>query len=81
MRTRVEDGYRNSVAKDEGFSPHISDKVARRITRYCKQNNLNRTRFVEGVLADALDRLEKEMLEKMSKEELAAMILQRWSEA
>lgn len=80
-RIRKEDGYRNSIAKDEGFSPHISAKVARRITRYCKKNNLNRTRFVESVLAEALDQLEKEMLAQLSKDELADMILQNWSES
>lgn len=77
-RTRKEDGYRNVVSKAGVFSPHISAKVSTRITRYCKINNVNRTRFVEQACTELLDRLEKEMLEKMTKEELTQMILAKW---
>lgn len=79
-RTRNENGYRNTVAKDKGFSPHIGAKVAIRITRYCRFNNINRTRFVEQACAEVLDRLEKEMLDSKTKEELEQMILTNWSD-
>lgn len=76
-RTRNESGFRNANSKDGSFSPHISKSVTERLTRYCKDTNQNRTRFVEKCITERLEVLEKEFLESKSKEELIALLLQR----
>lgn len=75
-RTRNETGYRKVVSSNGGFSPHISKKTNERITRYCKKNNLNKTKFVEQCCNERLDVLEKMMLSEMTKEELISMIME-----
>lgn len=76
-RTRVENGFRKNESRDGSFSPHLGVKVSDRITKYCKRHNQNRTRFVEQICIEALNRLEHEELENMSKEELIKMISDR----
>ena len=77
MRNRDESGFRNTLAKDEGFSPHLGKKIALRITAYCKETNQNRTRFVEMCCSRQLDLLEREMLSSKTKEELIEMYLNK----
>ena len=72
---RFETGYRNVTSTNGVFSPHISRKTAERLTRYCKQMNLNKTKFVELCINERLDILERQMLENFSKAELINMIL------
>lgn len=74
-RTRNEEGYRNTPTQDGRFSPHISRKTSRRIVRYCEQQNINKTKFVEDCVNDRLDILERELLAGLSKEMLIEMLL------
>lgn len=75
MRIRNEDGYRNTPTKDGCFSPKLSRKVTKRIIRYCEQQDINKTKFVENCVAERLDTLEREALISMPKEMLIEMIL------
>ena len=75
MRTRHESNYRNTPTKDGCFSPKLSRKVSRRIIRYCEQQDLNKTKFVECCVAERLDTLEREALNSMPKEMLIEMLL------
>ena len=75
-RTRIETGYRKVSSASGDFSPHISKKTNERITRYCKMQNINKTKFVEECCNKRLDILEREALEAKSKEELIAMLME-----
>lgn len=76
---RTENGFREVQSYDGSFSPHIGRKTAERLTRMCRLLNKNRTRFVEECINEALDRLEQEYLNGLSKEVLIEMIKQKWS--
>ena len=75
MRSRREDNYRNTPTKDGCFSPKLSRRVSRRIIRYCEQQDINKTKFVESCVAERLDTLEREALNGMPKEMLIEMLL------
>ena len=77
-KSRNETKYRKISSKAGTFSPHISQKVNERLSRYCEINNINKTRFVECACIERLDKLEKEMLHNMTKEELEKLILSKW---
>ena len=74
MRTRNEDGYRNTESKNGVFSPHISKATATRLTKWCARENINKTRFVESCINEKLDMLEEEFLQSLTKEELIEII-------
>ena len=74
-RTRNEEGYRNTQTEDGCFSPHISRRTSQRIVKYCQQQNINKTKFVEDCVNERLDVLEREALNAMSKEMLIEMLL------
>lgn len=59
-RERVENNCRNVSSKDGGFSPHIGKATAERLTKYCRNANMNRTKFVEKCINERLDVLENE---------------------
>ena len=75
-RTRNEEIFRNITSKDGSVSANLPAKIGMRITRYCMEKNINRTRFIEQCCSEKLDVLEKEMLQEKSKDELIAIILQ-----
>ncbi len=77
MKTRNETNFRNTQAKDGSFSPHIRREVTERLSRYCKDTNQNRTRFVEHCIVERLDVLEKEFLESKTKEQLIELLMKR----
>jgi len=77
-KPRTEDKYRNASSKDGTFSPHISKKTAERIDRYCKINNINKTKFIEQCVNERLDDLETEMLDTLTKEQLIEMVKKNW---
>ena len=81
MRTREETNFRNVKSKDGTFSPHIGERTAERITRYCKYKNLNRTNFVETVMNSYLDKAEKTLFESMTKEQLISLIIEEHHES
>ena len=78
MRTRNEQGYRDTKAKNGGFSPILSASTAARIAKYCKINNINKTRFVEKCVNERLDVLEQEMFDNMTREELIFFARQQY---
>lgn len=80
IRTRKEEGYRETTTAANTFSPNITDEVlVSRIRKYCGMHNLGKTKFVCDCIRKQLNELEKEdrkaLLEKMSKEELTDIIL------
>lgn len=75
MKTRTEECYRYTHTKDGGFSPKLSQPVVKRLIRYCEQQNLNKTKFVEKCVTERLEVLEKEALNNMTKEMLIEMLL------
>lgn len=76
-RSRNEKNYRNTKSKDGTLSPHISKKTAERIIRYCKANNLNKTKYIEECCNRCLDSDERNMYDLFSKEQLIDMLLHR----
>lgn len=74
-RTRSENKFRKTESRDGVFSCKFGKKTSERITRYCKLNNLNRTKFCDDHMNNVLDVLEREHLASLSKEELIEMIL------
>lgn len=77
-KTRNENKCRNVSSKDGTFSPHLSKKTSERIERFCKINNLNKTKFVERCCDERLDVLETEMLDTLTKEQLIEMVKRNW---
>ena len=75
MRKRNESLYRETTSKNGTFSTHVSAKTAARIRRYCALTNINKTKFVEDCINKQLDALERECLDKLTKEELIALVL------
>ena len=78
-KERPENSFRNTKSKDGTLSVNLSKETAGRVTYYCKRNNLNRKKFVEQCVNDAMDVIKEqearqELLGK-SKEELIDMIL------
>lgn len=76
-RKREENTFRSISSKTGGFTAHLSKTTAQRINHYCKTTNQNRTKFVEKCINDMLDRLEMELYETMSKEDLIQIILHK----
>ena len=70
--------YIDSKSKTGGFKPCINAATATRIAKYCKTNNINKTRFVEKCVNERLDTLEQEMFENMTREELIAFARQQY---
>lgn len=73
--TRKETKYRDSKSRSGEYSPKISPALADRIKNYCKLVNMNKNTFVEEHCKEALDKLEREAYENMSKEELVELLL------
>lgn len=65
----------NGNSKDGRVSLHISKKTTDRINRYTQATNQNRTKFVEYCVNTVLDRLERELYSKMTKEELIDILM------
>lgn len=76
-KERVEDNFRNVKAKDGTFSPHIGKATTDRLTKYCHNINMNRTKFVEKCINERLDILENEYYFSLSKEELVQLLTKR----
>ena len=76
-RERNEANYRNTKSTNGEFSPKIGKTTTERLTRYCKDTNQNKTRFVERCINERLDVLETEFLNSLSKEELIELLKNR----
>lgn len=74
-KRNAEIGFVDSRQKDGGFCPHLEATVTKRIVRYCRLKNINKTKFVTDCINAQLDVLEKEIYESMSKEELIEILL------
>ena len=74
-KKNTEIGYVDSYEEGRGFTPHLDAADAKRINRYCKLKNINKTKFVSWCVNKALDELEKTIFESMSKEELIEILL------
>lgn len=74
-KTRIETGYRGVSSENGTFSPHISKKTNDRLSRYCRINNENKTKFVEYCINHTLNSLERAMYEEKSKEELIQILM------
>ena len=70
--------YIDSKSKTGGFKPEVNAATAARIAKYCKINNINKTRFVEKCVNERLDVLEQEMFDNMTREELIAFARQQY---
>lgn len=68
-------GFVESSQKDGGFCPHLDSVITKRLVRYCRLRNLNKTKFVTDCINAQLDVLEKEIYDSMSKEELIEILL------
>ena len=49
------DGFRKSESKDGVFSTRIEKDINEWLTDYCEKNNMNRTRYVNQLLRDAMN--------------------------
>ena len=74
-KKNTEIGYVDSYEEGRGFTPHLNALDSKRIDRYCKLKNLNKTKFVSYCVNKVLDDLEKTIYESMSKEELIEILL------
>lgn len=63
--------------KSGGFVPHLDESITKRINRYCKVKNLNRTAFVAECVSKYLDECEKLIYEQMTREELIELLLNK----
>lgn len=70
MRTRNEDGYRNTVSKDGTFSPHLDKATTERLSEWCSIMNISKTKFVCECVNKILDEAWKEFYQNATKEEL-----------
>lgn len=75
MAKRNEENYRNTPSRDGCFSPKLSEKVSKRIIRFCEKQDINKTHFVETCVMERLDYLEREALSNLPKEMLIEMLL------
>ena len=73
-KERTETNYRDTRSKDGTLSPIIGASTAARIRRHCARMNINKTKFIEGVLNKALDDLEEQYYQSLSKEELIELV-------
>ena len=76
-KERVEVNFRNVTAKDGTFSPHIGKATTDRLTKYCHNRNITRTKFVERCINERLDILEPEYYHSLSKDELVQLLTKR----
>ena len=74
-KKRTENSFRSSMSANGEFSPKIDKATTGRLSDYCRQKNLNRTRFVIDCINERLDALEGELYLSMSKEELVSIII------
>ena len=61
-------------SKNKEYTAHISPKLNQRLNEYCGRNKINKLRFIENVLSNALSELEEEELKEMSREQLIQCI-------
>lgn len=67
--------YKNSQSEDGTYSAIISKKTATRLNNFCKTFNINRKKFVENAVAEALEGAFERELNKLSKEELIRLTM------
>ena len=75
MRTRNEDGYRHTLAKNGSLTVHLSPDITEKIMAYCQRNNLNKAKFVEDCVKKQLIVAEREELTKMDHDMLVELCL------
>ena len=63
------------MRKTRTFIPHIGKATAKRLFKYCRLANINKTRFVEQCINARLDILERNYYESLSKEELIRLLM------
>lgn len=78
MRTRNESNYRETKSENKCFTPRLSVETSERLISYCREMNFNKTKFVERCINSSLDDLEKEMYNRLSKEELVALLMKKY---
>lgn len=77
MQVKKNFKYKETKSKTGKLHVDINQELTKRITTYCKNNNLNRTKFVEECVEKNLSRLEKEYYSSLSKEELIDILLNK----
>lgn len=73
---RNSDGYRKNISKDGMRSPHISEKIARKIDVVAKHKGINFTKCCEIALEEYIDRY-IDGLDIVERDEFLRML---WSE-
>ena len=69
--------YRNKVSKTGVFSIKIPKEVNERLTEYCKNENINKTRFVIALINKEMRNKLLESYNNMSKEELIKKLIEQ----
>ena len=77
MQTKKNFRYKETKSKTGKLQVDINQELTKRITTYCKNNNLNKSKFVEECVDRNLSRLEKEYYSNLSKEELINILLNK----
>ena len=80
-KTRIESTYRDTESRDGSISLKIYGKIVKRIKRYCRFMNLNKTKFIIQCVEEKLDELEPKIAESIlrekSKDELIQICLSK----
>jgi geranylgeranyl pyrophosphate synthase len=73
---RNSDGYRKNISKDGMRSPHISEKIAKKIDVIAKHKGINFTKACE----EALDKYAKDYIDSLDLIERQELLELLWSE-
>lgn len=73
---RNSDGYRKNISKDGMRSPHISEKIAKKIDVIAKHKGINFTKACE----EALDNYAKDYIDSLDIIERQELLELLWSE-
>lgn len=67
--------FKNTASKDGCYSFHLKRELNERLTEYCRMNNLNKSKYIEKIIAERLIADEKAWLQTLTKEELVQIIM------
>ena len=67
--------FKNTVSKDGRYTLHLNADLNRKVSEYCKMNNINKSKYINECISKALEKDESEYLQSLTKEELVSIIM------
>lgn len=74
-KSRNEQSYRETCQKSGEFTPKINKKNTDMIVAICKRRNLNKTKFVNALLENALKDVLRSEVDQMTEEQVRAELI------